>query len=430
MRAIILLLTLFLSIPCHAYIRDDELESSIAEITHPIIEVAGLSPKHTNIYVINNNQVNAFVFGADGVYLHSGLLKYSADPELLAGIMAHECAHVAEGHASLAIDRYKRIMTRGVVLSTAFGLLGAVLNPGLGFGLAYSAGIFSMGQFTKFSRLHEHAADRIGVKYLRQLGLSGNQLIQAMHDFEHQERIYGADFNHYFATHPLSKDRIKFLSGEGHTPSNKPSYITAAMRHRYSMAIAKLRAFTEPKEIIARDYTDSSLPSRYARAISLYQQGKLVEALERAEHLIEVESNNPYFYEFKGDILFAQGKFNEALSAYDKALAIKPRSLLMRIEYAFICMQIKDKQELAIPILLNAFEHEPFNYHVNQLLVQAFAMAGEQSLSHLMLARLYLAAGNRSNAKLYFDKYNEEQVPQQHKAFASYIHQSIAKQLE
>jgi predicted Zn-dependent protease len=255
-------------------------------------------------------------------------------------------------------------------------------------------------------------------------------LIRIMRDFEHQERIYGADFNHYFATHPLSKDRVKFLSEEEKQPSNKPSYITAEMRHRYSMAIAKLRAFTEPKEIIARDYTDSSLPSHYAQAISLYQQGRLRDALESANKLINSESNNPYFYEFKGDILFAQGEFNEALIAYEKALAIKPSSLLMRIEYAFICMQIKDKQELAIPILLAAFEQEPFNYYVNQLLVQAFAMVGEQNLSHLMLARLYLAAGNRNYAKLYFDKHNSRKVSQQYQAFASYIQQSIAKQLE
>jgi predicted Zn-dependent protease len=71
MRFVFLLFALLIYIPSsHAYIRDDEIESILAEIAHPILKVAGLPAQHTNIYILNDNQVNAFVLGADGVFTY------------------------------------------------------------------------------------------------------------------------------------------------------------------------------------------------------------------------------------------------------------------------------------------------------------------------------------------------------------------------
>ena len=89
------------------------------------------------------------------------------------------------------------------------------------------------------------------------------------------------------------------------------------------MVRAKISAFMERPETVYRRYplTNDSMPARYARAISTYLHGDLRSALTQIDALIQVQPNNPYFYEVRGQALLEGGKPADAIAPLRKAVA-------------------------------------------------------------------------------------------------------------
>ena len=79
-------------------IQDAEIENTLLEWILPIYEVAGLSSNSVKIYIINDEQINAFVAGGQNIFIHTGLILNASEPDAIIGVMAHEIGHIAGGH--------------------------------------------------------------------------------------------------------------------------------------------------------------------------------------------------------------------------------------------------------------------------------------------------------------------------------------------
>ena len=79
---------------------------------------------------------------------------------------------------------------------------------------------------------------------------------------------------------------------------------------RHDMMRAKISAFMERQDTVYRRYplSNTSLPSRYAHAITTYLHGDLSNALAQIDGLIQAQPDNPYFYELRGQALLEGGK--------------------------------------------------------------------------------------------------------------------------
>ena len=83
-----------------------------------------------------------------------------------------------------------------------------------------------------------------------------------------------------------------------------------ALQLRHDMVRAKISAFMERQDTVYRRYplSNTSLPARYAHAITTYLHGDLRSALAQIDALIQLQPNNPYFYELRGQALLEGGK--------------------------------------------------------------------------------------------------------------------------
>lgn len=79
-------------------IRDDEIESFIYDIAKPIFDTAGLNSSEIQVYIVQDHALNAFVTNNKNLFLHTGLISELDDVSALIGVIAHETAHIAEGH--------------------------------------------------------------------------------------------------------------------------------------------------------------------------------------------------------------------------------------------------------------------------------------------------------------------------------------------
>ena len=96
--AMICWLVLINQVQALSIIRDDEVESTIKQLVIPLLKSAGIPHDAVNVYILNDQNVNAFVFGGQNIFINTGLINFSNNPETLLGVLAHEIAHIAGAH--------------------------------------------------------------------------------------------------------------------------------------------------------------------------------------------------------------------------------------------------------------------------------------------------------------------------------------------
>jgi Putative Zn-dependent protease, contains TPR repeats len=152
------------------------------------------------IKVIDSDEVNAFALPGGFFYVNKGLLLAADNEAELAGVMAHEIAHVAARHA---VEN----QTKATLLE--YGALGASIFLGGIPGMIYqnTAGIGLLGIFMKFSRAAEEEADKLGVQYMYAAGYDPGAMATMFEKLEAKNKKKPGFVSRAFATHPAPPER-------------------------------------------------------------------------------------------------------------------------------------------------------------------------------------------------------------------------------
>jgi predicted Zn-dependent protease len=166
------------------------------------------------------------------------------------------------------------------------------------------------------------------------------------------------------------------------------------------MMRAKTSGFMERPDTVYRRYplSDTSLPARYARAISTYLHGDPRSAQAQIEGLIKEQPNNPYFHELRGQALLEGGKPGEAIAPLRKAVKLSHQAPLiqMLLGQALVATNNKAYAAEAISILRSALIREPEAAQGYAQLAMAYGQKGEYAEADLASAQ---AASLRGDAK-------------------------------
>jgi predicted Zn-dependent protease len=152
------------------------------------------------IKVIDSDEVNAFALPGGFFYVNKGLLLAADNEAELAGVMAHEIAHVAARHA---VEN----QTKASLLE--YAALGASIFLGGIPGMIYqnTAGIGLLGIFMKFSRSAEEEADKLGVQYMYAAGYDPGAMATMFEKLEAKNKKKPGFISRAFASHPAPPDR-------------------------------------------------------------------------------------------------------------------------------------------------------------------------------------------------------------------------------
>ena len=305
-------------------LRDSETELLFRDISAPLITAAGLDPKSTNVVLLNDPEINAFVATGQTVYLQSGLLLAAGNVNQVQGVVAHELGHVAGGH-SIRIQGGAKEATGISIATMVLGALAIAAGAGeAAMGIMMAGQRAAMGRFLAFSRTQESSADLAGAKYLSAAGVSGKGSIDFFKTLQNQEfRLAVAEKDSYDRTHPLSSERITALREvyEKDPAWNRPS--DAALEARFQRVKAKLIGFVNPKQATVRyPESDQSVPAHYARAYAYHVGAYPDKALSEAEALLRTNPKDPFFLELKGQILLESGKPTEAVAPLREAMTL------------------------------------------------------------------------------------------------------------
>ena len=147
--------------------------------------------------------------------------------------------------------------------------------------------------------------------------------------------------------------------------------------------------------------TDTSLPARYARAISTYRYGDLRSAIAQIDGLIAAMPNNPYFYELKGQALLEGGHPAEAIPPLRRAVALAPNPALIQILLAQALVATNDPKlsDEAVPLLRAALIKEPEDGDAYTTLAMAYGRKNDFADADLASAQAAFARGDNKTAR-------------------------------
>ena len=153
------------------------------------------------IKVIDSDEVNAFALPGGFFYVNSGLILAADEEAELAGVMAHEIAHVAARHGTRQMTRaqWANIGTIPLIF----------LGGGIGYGIYEAAGLGLPLTFMKFQRTFEAEADYLGLQYMYKTGYDPQAFISFFEKIQAKEKKKPGTLAKAFASHPQTPDRIE-----------------------------------------------------------------------------------------------------------------------------------------------------------------------------------------------------------------------------
>lgn len=390
-----------------ALIRDGEIEALLKDYTYPLLAAAGLNPKHVGIFIVDDPRLNAFVTGGQNIFFHTGLILEADTPSMVIGVAAHETGHISGGHivrGSLA----RRTSARAGLVASILGF-GAMLAgaPQAGIALITGGQQVAFRNYLIYNRAQEAAADVIALDLLQATMQSPSGIISIMERFAGQEVLTEANQDPYVRAHPMPRDRVNaYIRGAEQSP-----YFDAkddpALQFRHDMVRAKLHGFLDSPSATFRRYArDKRSPmARYALAIAYHRSAKLDEAIANINSLIADYPNTAWYHELKGQIYYEQGKAQEGIAPYKKAVALRDDEPLLLIGLATCQLSLAAKENMspsqqkqlneeAENVLRSALRLDPYNNAAYFQLSKAYGQLGKVAHAQWALAEYYALLKN------------------------------------
>ena len=399
--ALCLLLFLASAIPASArgLLRDADIEHALAQLSAPILRAAGLSTARVKVLVVNDSSLNAFVVNSQAIFIHYGLILKADTPEMLQAVIAHEAAHIANGHIARRTGNMRSAQTMaglGIALAAAAAASGAGSAAG---GIAAGVSSSALRGFLKHTRAEEAAADQAAARYMRSAGINPVGLVQVHRLFRGQEALSESRQDPYMRSHPLTSDRIRaaeaFVAAYGTQadPNTEAAYW-------FARAKGKISAFTRStKWTMQRLDEEAFADVRLMRqAIAQYRSGGANKAINSIDAAIAARGgNDAFYYDLKGQILFENRQFQAAMTAYSKAAALAPRQsqILAGLGRAQLAM---GQYQTAVTTLEQARARDPGDARLLRDLGQAYARIGKNGEASLATAERYALQGRLKDA--------------------------------
>lgn len=186
-------------------LNDSQVSSYVASIGRRLAARAGGPRYPYSFSVANYREINAFALPGGPVWIHRGAISAAANEAQLAGVLAHEIAHISQRHAAGQI-------TKSLVANGLIGLLGAVLGNDRGARNAQiGAQILAGGYMLKFSRDDEREADSVGAVIMRRAGWDAREMIAFMEMLRREQGRDPGAVQVFLSSHPAPGERAARL---------------------------------------------------------------------------------------------------------------------------------------------------------------------------------------------------------------------------
>ncbi|WP_170330891.1 M48 family metalloprotease [Ruegeria arenilitoris] len=382
-------------------IRDPDIEHGLRELAFPILRAAGLNTNRVQVLVVNDSTFNAFVIDYNTIYVNYGLILAVDSPEMLQAVIAHEAAHIANGHLARRAENL-RAAQRNAQLGLALALVAAAAGGGeAAAGIAAGTSSSALRSFLGHTRAEESSADRSAASYLRWAEISPIGMVELHRKFAGQELLSTINQDPYMRSHPTSRERLRaaeaFLEEFSDRAKSNPN-----ADYWFARVKGKLSAFLRsPGWTLRRSKEETAQDIRLMREAAAHHQNRnLASARAAINGALKVRPDDPFYYELKGQILLENRRVKEAVDAYGKAVELAPNDPLILAGYGRALLS-DGQTKNALQALEKARARDYRNARLMQDLGSAYSKVGNNGMASTVTAERYALQGRLADAGIH-----------------------------
>jgi predicted Zn-dependent protease len=378
---------------------DPESSQYIQEFGHSLSSHAEEGQHQFYYMVLRDPVVNAAAIPGGFVLVNSGLILATRNENELAGVLAHETAHVTQRH----IVRQLLDQSHAGLLTTAAMLAAILLGATAGHGSpdAIEAGILgaqgaAIQHQINYTRASEFEADRIGITTMSSAGYDPLGMASFFDYMSHEgpepSRINAVQF---LIDHPIFSDRV----AEARNRADQIGRIRHEDSLSYRLIRERLRSVAGNPQV-ALDYYRSllkngggkSIEERYGKAVAEISTRNPALAIPELEALLREYPKVTQFYGALGQAYMGNNQLKESQAVLDRGMDLFPRNVPITIRLAETLMHAGDNRRAHV-VLLDLFNNVEPTPDQTRLIAKAANAAGDYADSYSYMAEFYFMTG-------------------------------------
>lgn len=368
-----------------------------------VAQASGDSAQRFQFFFVRDGAINAFALPGGFIGVNYGLVLATRNEAQLAGVLAHEIAHVTQRHIARRIHSQGRQSIATVATILAAILIGAATGSGdaaLG-GIAMAQGA-AMQQQINFTRANENEADRVGMGFLAAAGFDPYGMPDFFETIGRRANLQGISASRdalpeILLTHPVASNRIaESRARAAQLTDVKP----AAESISYAITRERLRVLTAPPEENLRHYYEIraergelTAGELYGQALINLQGGQSRASLDTFTGLSRDFPQVPMLQSTLGQALMNAGATDEALETFRRALALSPRNVPLTMRYADALIKA-DQAKTAHAVLLDLFNNVAPTPEQIRFTALAASTAGDTADAAFYMSEYHISTGN------------------------------------
>ena len=352
-------------------------------------------------FLVNDTSINAFAGPGGYIGANVGLFLAAESESELAGVMAHEIAHVTQRHLARAFQAQERMSLPTTAAIIAAIIIGAAADPSAGAAAMTAASAAGIQSQINFTRANEKEADRVGIQTLADANFDPYGMPQFFERLQKNSKLYGTRPPEFLSTHPVTSNRISEATSRAETFPRVKNYTSLD----FFLLQAKLRVnnYPNPRQVLAdtRRYEGKSggkTPvEQYEFALLLAKNENYNEALPIMQSLHKKDPDRIAYRLALGQMLNDANQKQEALDLYKNTLDLYPGEIMVIQPYATTLMAAgkSDKAFKLLSDISNTNDPEPQIY---KLLAQAAGATNHKLQTHTAMSQYYFLNGYTNQA--------------------------------
>ncbi len=391
-----------------AVLEDPEVSEYIQDIGHRLSSRAEEGQHQFTYFIVKDPAINAFAVPGGFVAVNSGLLLSTANENELAGVMAHETAHVTQRHIARGVVDQSR---SGLV--SAAGMLAAILlgatagrgSPGAMEGAVLATEGAAIQHQINYTRSQEFEADRIGVYTMAAAGFDPLGMPTFFETLNRNspspDRIRQIEF---LIDHPVTADRIAESRNRAEQIGrirHEDSLSYGLMRERVRSLVGDPRVTIDYYNGMIKNGAGNTMEERYGRAVAYINGKDPATAIKELQALLREYPKVTQLYGALGQAYLANGQNRESEEVLEKALGLFPRNVPITIRLADSYMHGGENKRAHL-LLLDLFDVVEPTPEQARMIAKAANAAGDIADSYYYMSEFYIMNGelNKSLTQL------------------------------
>jgi len=366
-----------------------------------VTQATGDSAQRFSFFFVRDDTINAFALPGGFIGVNYGLVLATRNESQLAGVLAHEIAHVTQRHIARRVRSQGRqsIATMAAILASI--LLGAATgssDAAMG-GISMAQGA-AMQQQINFTRANETEADRVGMSFLAAAGFDPYGMPDFFETMGRRTSLSATGRNalpEILQSHPVTTNRIAESRSRA---AQFKDVRQVAESVSYSLTRERLRVLSAPPEQnVRRYYADrreqqtQTIGERYGEALANYQSGSSSAALDSLTELARAHPQVPMLQSTLGQALMSAGATDEALDTFRRALTLSPRNIPLTMRYAEALLKA-GQAKAAHAVLLDLFNNVAPTPAQIRFTALAASTAGDAADAAYYMSEYHISTGN------------------------------------